>query len=469
MSLKKRIKVFHKVTLRIALLYAMSFALMSLLTFEIGQIIISKNLYSRMDEELVEDVTELEKIYSKEGLEGLKRQFKIESEADGISKVFFRIFSEDFMTLASSDLSQWGGANFNKQYLIDIPPGKFRLDKYDVPQSLSEARIVTKKLQDGKVLQIGNVLLEENALLSQYRDITLFTIILMTLVGGGVGWLISKKAMSGVARITQTAKLISTGNLNLRVPLGNEGEEIEALAEEFNNMIEQIVNLLKELKEVTNDIAHDLRSPITRIRGNAEAIVTDEQGVGNYREFAGLVVEESDRLIGMINTMLEIAETDAGLIRTKKEKIELNQIAKDAYELFLPVAEDKKISLKLIEESHDNYIEGDKSRLQRAVANLLDNAINYTAEEGNISMRIFRDNDNIILTVSDTGIGISEQDLPRIFDKFFRADKSRSTAGNGLGLSLVKSIIQAHSGTISAKSTPGEGSKFTLRLPLISN
>ncbi|MGC9325832.1 MAG: sensor histidine kinase, partial [Desulfomonilia bacterium] len=228
--------------------------------------------------------------------------------------------------------------------------------------------------------------------------------------------------------------------------------------------LERIQALVEELKDVTNSIAHDIRSPLTRIRGVAETTLTGQPSPEEYQDMAVMVIDECDRLTEMINTMLEIAQTDSGIAQLSRTSLDLVELVRDAYELFSAVAEDKNLSFTFDPRDKKIEIFGDRSRLQRAIANIVDNALKYTPHDGSVNITVWQDLSHAVLTVSDSGSGITEQDLPHIFDRFFRSDSSRSTPGNGLGLSLSQSIIKAHEGEISVTSAPGVGSTFTVLL-----
>ena len=183
-----------------------------------------------------------------------------------------------------------------------------------------------------------------------------------------------------------------------------------------------------------------------------------------YETMAANIVEECDQLLGMINTMLDITEIEAGAGTLSAEKIDLAQVARDACDLFQPVAENNNITMTCdIGPSFLTY--GDKMRLQRMVANLLDNALKYTPFGGRVTVSVEEDDTYVLFSVCDSGIGISEEDLPHIFKRFYRCDQSRSHAGSGLGLSLAQAIAGAHGGLITATSVPGKGSTFSVSIP----
>jgi signal transduction histidine kinase len=178
----------------------------------------------------------------------------------------------------------------------------------------------------------------------------------------------------------------------------------------------------------------------------------------------GSIIEECDRLLGMINMMLDISEADAGLSNLKISQIDISQIAEETCELFRPVAEDKNI--RIIKDFAENtYSYADNQKLQRVVSNLLDNALKYTPTGGTVVVTVDGNSDQVRIFVNDNGIGISPDDLPHIFSRFYRCDRSRSQPGTGLGLSWARAIIQAHGGNISVTSTLNEKSTFTVTLP----
>ena len=278
----------------------------------------------------------------------------------------------------------------------------------------------------------------------------------------------ARRAVSGVEAVTRTAQKISSGTLDERVPLKTRGDEIDTLALTFNQMLDRIQGLLKEIKEMTDNIAHDLRSPITRIRGAAEIALTSGKNIDEFESMAASTIEECDSLLDMINTMLMISKTESGVSKLSGNEMDLSLIVCKAYELFEPTAEDKKITLRCDVPSGIRVI-GDIPMIQRMLANLLDNAIKYTPSGGMVNVAVTEQESRICIAFTDSGVGISSADLPHIFERFYRCDQSRSQAGIGLGLSLARAIARAHGGDISAVSVPNQGSTFTVTLPKSSH
>jgi signal transduction histidine kinase len=242
-------------------------------------------------------------------------------------------------------------------------------------------------------------------------------------------------------------------------------DEIDQLAITFNQMLDRIQKLVTGIKEMSDNIAHDLKSPITRIRGIAEISLTAGSSLTDYEGMAANTIEECDRLLEMINTMLMISKTEAGVSQVDHREIDIAGLVRDACDLFQSPAEDKGLILVCSRPEKFNIF-GDMRLIQRMVANLLDNAIKYTPSNGSIHVDIrSMDNQSALISVKDTGIGISEQDLPHIFERFYRCDPSRSQAGTGLGLSFARAVARAHDGEITVSSAPDKGSTFTVIIP----
>jgi len=284
------------------------------------------------------------------------------------------------------------------------------------------------------------------------------------LLAAVIGWVLARHALKGVEEVTQTAIEIPKGSMDKRVEVKYRSYEIDRLANTFNGMLDRIQSLIKGMREMNDNIAHDLRSPLTRIRGMAEMTLMGKGSIDNYSEMAADTIEECDKLISIINTMLDITETEAGVGRFEYEQIDIADLIRSACELFNPIAEEKDIKILAILPDK-LFIRGDRSKLQRLVTNLLENAIKYNKSGGSVTISVSQEGQQINLTFEDTGIGIPENDLPKIFDRFYRCDASRSEAGIGLGLSLVKAIARAFGGDIRVRSDPGKGSSFFVTLP----
>jgi signal transduction histidine kinase len=302
------------------------------------------------------------------------------------------------------------------------------------------------------------------ALREDFREYFGNALVIVVLASTLIGWFMARRALSGVDKVTQTAIAISQGELDKRVPVKGQQDEIGRLAQAFNSMLNRIQALMLQMEEVTDNIAHDLRSPIARIRGIAEGMITSETSPEERLPMAGTIIDECDRLLEMINTMLDISEAEAGLARLHVEEIDIGAVVRDVCELFQPMAEEKNITLT-IQLPERLCVSGDLRKLQRVLANLLDNAIKYTPAGGHVRMSVGAEETQVAVTVEDTGIGIPKEEIPHVFERFFRGEKSRSAPGNGLGLTLAQAFVTAHGGRITVTSSPGSGSTFMVVLP----
>jgi len=292
----------------------------------------------------------------------------------------------------------------------------------------------------------------------------LLELILVVLFSCFLGWFMARRALSTVGELARTTKAIANGALDSRVPVKGSKDELDELAATFNSMVERIQRLIRGVKEVTDNIAHDLRSPVARMRGLAEVTLTSRGSADEYEATLERIVEQCDRLLGMINAMLEISEAEAGTVQLRLEEVDIAEVASYACQLFQAAAEDKGVAIA-VQAPAPACLYGDLQKLQRVLANLLDNAVKYTQVGGQITISVRDDDSQVAVAVRDTGIGIAEEDLPHIFDRFYRAEKSRSEPGSGLGLSLAKAFISAHEGRITVSSWTGKGSEFVVTLP----
>ncbi|MFG0250062.1 MAG: sensor histidine kinase [Phycisphaeraceae bacterium JB051] len=348
------------------------------------------------------------------------------------------------------------------------------LENADTHGPLGKVRFCIGRVNAQYILQVAHAENNFDPFFEHFIKIALILLPITLILVGLAGWFVSRQAMDGVKQVTSTASSINKGNLDLRVEVGNSGQEIKDLASNFNTMLAKIQALIRELEDVTNNIAHDLRSPLTRMRGIIETTLRDNPTVDSYNNMSAQLIEEIERLQEMINTMLQIASAEAGIDSHEMSPVNLNQVLADAAELFTPMTEDKQQQLVLQLPDQPVITRGSLPRLQRVIANLLDNATKFTPQGGMITLRAFEpEGQTIRIEVQDTGPGIDPAIQEHIFDRFYRGDQSRTYRGNGLGLSYVQSIVQAHQGTIqvtritpkASESATSSGSIFTIKLP----
>lgn len=465
MLFDKLLRFRRTLAFRLTVWYAGIFTVSALFAFIIFYLQIASMIRDRTDDELLDNIKEFSHLLTAKGLEEVKQTMVLEAHEDGENKIFYRLLTPDGKESASSDLSSWGRLDVNHAALNRVAEdAKPVLETLSIQGRRHKARTVYGRIGPGAILQIGLSLEDNDELLAGFQQIFGATMAGVMVLAALLGWFIARRALMQVDEVTRTARAISATDLDRRVPLKGQADEIDRLATTFNDMLDRIQTLVTEMKEMTENIAHDLRSPITRIRGMAEMALTTGKSVDEYEAAAASTVEDCDRLLEMINTMLYISQAEAAPEKLPIEEVNITGVVRDACELFQPVAEDKGVDL-VVEIGADLRVRGVLQGLQRMLANLIDNALNYTPRPGTVTVSVSGDEKLGIIAVKDTGIGIPQEELPNIFRRFYRGDRSRSLPGTGLGLTLVQVIVHAHGGQISVTSAPNVGTTFTVTLP----
>ena len=322
-------------------------------------------------------------------------------------------------------------------------------------------------LPDGNILSVGyNVTDAEYNLI--HVAILLGAAMLMTLfVGALMGAILARKFTAPLRNLVVAAEKIASGDYSARVPASAEGWEITRVEDAFNRMGDKNEATMADLRALSDDIAHDLRTPLTRLNAAAEIAALGESD--QQRQLPEAVIDEVSAMLEMINTMLEISQTENHIDRTPRERIEMASFVTKAVDLYSALAEDSGISLESNLPQQPVMFSGHAGKLQRLLGNLLDNAMKFTPRGGKVVVSL--QSDPVVLTVANTGPGIAADDIPHVFKRFWRAEKSRSLPGNGLGLALVKAIATSYGGTATCQSEPGNWTTFRVALtsPLITS
>jgi len=306
------------------------------------------------------------------------------------------------------------------------------------------------------------------ASLARFRKICVIVLAVAAAIALFVGRFLAYRSLKPIQALTAAANLIGAANLSERVPLAGTDDELDRLAGTLNEMLARIDQYVEQLRQFTADASHELRTPLAALRGSAELALSRTRSAEELR----LVIEDSleryDRLQRIAEDLLLLARLDAGENILHIERVQLDRAVEDIVDLYRPVAEDRGLELRQ-ENAEAIWINGDGGRVRQLIGNLIDNAVKYTSSPGRVTVSLSRVNGVARLVVADTGRGIAPEDLPRIFDRFYRVDRSRSTNradGTGLGLSICRSIAEAHHGSVELESTPARGTQVTVTLPI---
>jgi len=324
--------------------------------------------------------------------------------------------------------------------------------------------VATTKLPDGFRFQVGISTEDRQRVLAGFRETVLLITVPLLLLSLAAGAFLAHRSLRPVRHLIQTVTLIHAGRLDTRVPRGHNGDELDELGRLFNEMIERIDQLIRGMNDALDAVAHELRTPMTHFRNLAERALKGEQNLSEYREALQGSVEESDRIIGMLNMLMDISEAETGTLHLKWQSIDLSALAVSVAEMYQYVAEEKGIVLRTEIEPHV-VLQLDPDRMSQVVANLLDNAVKYTPAGGWVTLSVRTEPGAVLLLVADSGMGVEPDETERIWERLYRGQRV-TQKGIGLGLSLVRAIVQAHGGEATVNNRSGGGALFGVRLPL---
>lgn len=451
---------------RLTFWYTLIVIILITVAFSASYFLLKKTLDQSMEQNLIEDIGEFQLLYQKKGLDGVKREINRDMKSDGEEELFFQLFDKDGMRIYSSDLSSWGFLPDNQELIKQVfSTEELIFQSMRIPGEEYEVKAVYGLIAPDTLIYFGESTEETENIITLLSNVFIVMLIIVIPLASVLGWVMAGRAVKGIKEVSRIASEIEKGKLEQRVLVPAQGDEITQLVDTFNAMLDRIWVLISEMKEMTDSIAHDLRSPLARIRVISESVLSNENTPPTFRSAASDTIEECDRLSQMINSILDVAEAEAGALQVTKQKVNISQLVQDACELFEEVAEQKGIKLTCRLQK-DCYIYGNIQELQRMLANLLDNAIKYTLANGQVSVALTCNRQNIEIMVLDTGVGIPESDQARVFDRFFRCDQSRTHDGFGLGLSYSRAVAHSHGGDIELSSSLEKGSCFIIKLPI---
>jgi signal transduction histidine kinase len=460
MFLKNPRLLLKSSSFRLITWYTVLFVLSSLVINIYIYTVISSFIYEQSRKEIEEDLADLAGIYEEEGLDAWNEEVFEDEEDPFMVRLLGGEHDAHILRVPKAwedfDEGELGaGAGLGDNEWAYVREGGE--DAYE---------ITSLTLSDGSILQIGQTIAERENLLNRIRNRYLFAIIPIILIAYVGGLFIADRALNPIRQLINTLNsIVSKAKLDVRVPVRKEDKLNDELIMLFNTMLDRIEALMTGMRSVLDNVAHDLRTPMTRLRGTAEMALQSSEDGEALREALSDCIEESERILIMLNTLMDVSEAETGAMRLNLEEMNVAPVIDDVVDLYGYVAEEKGISVNA-GFPEELYLTADRSRIRQVLANLLDNAIKYTPSGGRIDIEASRREKEVEITVKDTGVGISEDELDNIWDRLYRGDKSRSQRGLGLGLSLVKAIVGAHRGHVEVSSKPGAGSVFSVYLPL---
>jgi signal transduction histidine kinase len=422
------------------------------------------SLLEARDHDLVQStLREYATRYQAGGLPALERAIALEQRSGTREPLFVRLVGPFQDVLLFSLPEAWGAFD-----VADLPGGADAIWAQVRARDRNAVLEVASIRVGGSILQVGKTNETRQQLLANFRRVLALGAGAALMIGVVGGVFLTRSTLKPLRDLRDAVtRILTTGQTDDRVPVYGRADAVDELSELFNAMLARITTLIHGMRNALDHVAHDLRTPMTRLRVTAEAALASDDPV-KQREALSDCLEESERVLSMLTTLMDISEAETGTMQLNITPVDLVKVIGEVRDLYEDAADEAGVAFS-VDAPSDILVGADRDRLRQAIANLVDNAIKYTPRGGRVDVRVERAPNAVEIRVGDTGPGIPDRDLPRIFDRLYRGDQSRATRGLGLGLSLVRAYVEAQGGTVSVESRPGTGSTFTIRLPNLSS
>lgn len=456
-------RLFRTSAFRHALIYATLFSALSAATLSFIYWSTRDQIESQVDARLRLETDYLINLYKSGALPELLEAIQRRNQIDTYGRFYYLANNE----AATTPNEQEGEAlpirlksirshtTRNMGDVADLPPGS--------PRAFNPVRVAETQLSNGLKLTIGHEISDEQALLDHTFALVVGAtamILLFSLIGGLT---IGASVLRRIDSVNRTASEIMSGDLSQRLSVTRRDDEFDEIATKLNQMLNRIEDLIGSMRQVTNNVAHDLRSPLTRLRNRLEVTLLEERDAESYRQVMNEAIGDADSLIHTFNAMLSIARLEAGLDSVEWKDAPIGELASELAELYEAVAEEQDLTFTA-EITANPIFHCNRHLIAQAITNLLDNAIKYTPRPGRVQLAIHGDDERFSIVVSDNGPGIPAEDRERVFQRFVRLENERNSPGNGLGLSLVRAVARLHGAELTlGDAQPGLKATITFR------
>ena len=449
--------------LRLTLWFAAVVVGVSLVVFLVGYYLLASAIRQKDRELILAQLEVCRAWYEQGGLPGLSAHFAAQNDS-GKETFFVRIAGPD-QTGLFVNLPRQSDAFDLAELVQTNAVATLNWAKLPAANRGATWLIATARLPGGEWLQVGKTTEAQAAVLEHFRVVFGATLALALTLGVMAGLLLTRRALNPIRQLIGAFHhVITTGKMDARIPPRHAHDELGQLTTLFNTMLEKNETLICGMREALDNVAHDLRTPLTRLRNTAERALQGDEDLTACRNALSDTLEEADHVSLTLDTLMDISEAETGIMKLDKTDVKVADLVGAVLSLYEIISEDKEITITVnVPEAIHCF--ADRGRLQQVLANLLDNALKYTPKGGTVEITASENTSETVIAIRDTGVGIPPQEILRIWERLYRGDKSRTEHGLGLGLSLVRAVVQAHGGKVEVASEPGKGSTFSVHLP----
>ncbi len=469
MFLKKISFNFKKIHFRLTFLFSLIFIIASLVLFTFSFFTLYSSMKAEDSGNMRRRLLNYWAVFQSGGINAISEEIKVDSFLYGDRAFFIRIADSKNKTLFLKYPENW--KSFNIEKLSRLPLSDFSQEiTLSSKTNAFKLEISSVKLSSKYILQIGMSTARRLYFLNIYQRNFILLLILLVTFSIVSGAFFSGRALKPLRDLSSILKrIVETGDFSKRVERRKGRDDLDEIIILFNTMLTRIESLILQMKGTFDSVAHDLRTPMTRMRGLAELALQDPANNKRLTEALSSSLEESERILSMLNTMMDISEAESGILHLNLQAIEVKKVLTDLIDIYAYIGEEKGLHISLSCTEDNISIPADPVRFRQAVGNILDNAVKYSPDNSKITVTVQKTADNCIISVTDYGPGIDKDEIPFIWDRLYRSPSKKGIPGMGLGLSLVKAVVSAHGGSVEVVSQREGKTVFSLSFPLTRN